>query len=62
MEDTMLPPQVHIFADGNEVAYGSIAYIRFVSINGIIRCTPIMAKARLTPLNNKTLKQSPEEN
>ncbi len=54
-----LPPQVHVFADGSEIAYGSIAYIRFVSRDGTVCCTPVMAKARLTPLNNKTLKTIP---
>ncbi len=58
-QGTTSPPQIHVFADGSEVAYGSIAYVRFVSPDGTVSCTPVMAKARLTPLNNKTLKTVP---
>ena len=46
--------EIHYFSDGSETAYGSIAYARFIDTTGKIHCSPIMAKARPTPLNNSS--------
>lgn len=51
--------QLHYFSDGSEVAYGSIAYVRFELENGKIHCSPVMAKARLTPIRNTAFRTIP---
>jgi len=43
--------EIHFFCDGSETAYGSVVYSRFLLENGDIYCSPIIAKARLTPIN-----------
>ncbi len=50
--------EIHIFCDGSKIAYGVVAYIRFVLNESKFYCSSLMAKVRLTPLNN-TLKTIP---
>ncbi len=47
--------QLHLFCDGSQTAYGCVAYARYMNDQGLIICSIIMAKSRLTPLNNSTL-------
>ena len=51
--------EVHVFCDGSQVAYGSVSYLRYVDGNSVFVSAPVMAKSRLTPSNNKTLKTIP---
>lgn len=51
--------QLHVFCDGSEIAYGSVAYVRHESTPSQVNATIIMAKARLTPLNRSSLKTIP---
>ena len=51
--------EIHYFSDGSESAYGAVAYARFINSEGIVSCSPILSKSRLTPLNNKTYKTIP---
>jgi transposase InsO family protein len=51
--------QLHVFCDGSEIAYGAVAYARVETGSSIIVSSPIMAKSRLTPLNNSALKTIP---
>ena len=51
--------ELHIFCDGSEIAYGAVAYARFVSSNKITVSSPIFVKTRLTPLNKSTVKTIP---
>lgn len=50
--------ELHIFCDGSEVAYGSVAYLRCIRDNNI-SSEIIMAKVRMTPLNRDSLKTIP---
>lgn len=51
--------QLHFFSDGSERAYGSVVYARYILENGDIYCSPILAKARLTPLKTTTFRTIP---
>lgn len=42
---------LHIFADGSEMAYAASAYTRYTSETGSIICTLLMAKARQVPIS-----------
>ena len=44
--------ELHYFSDGSETAYGCIVYVRSILTDGTIHCSLILAKARLTPLND----------
>ena len=57
--DEVIDTQLHIFADGSEVAYGSVAYFRFEYKNGTVSSAIIMSRARLTPIDKKSLKTVP---
>ena len=50
--------ELHFFSDGSEAAYGSVVYVRFIGEDNF-HCAPVIAKARLTPLNNTTYKTIP---
>lgn len=50
--------QLHLFCDGSETAYGSVAYVRCAK-NGLIHTNIVMAKVRLTPVNRTSLKTVP---
>ena len=51
--------QLHIFADGSEIAYGTVAYLRQEDSVEEISTSVVYAKARLTPLNRSSLKTTP---
>jgi len=50
--------ELHVFADGSETAYGSVAYLRFIHRN-FVNVSFLASKSRLTPLSNSTLKTVP---
>ena len=56
--DNILAIELHYFYNGSEVAYGSIVYIRYICKDRSV-CSPLMAKARLTPLSNTTFRTIP---
>jgi len=51
--------QLHVFCDGSEIAYGAVAYVAFLSADEVVVSSPVLVKARLTPLGNSTLKTVP---
>ena len=50
--------ELHLFSDGSETAYGSVAYLRFVA-DDIVKCSIVMSKVRLTPKSKGALKTIP---
>lgn len=50
--------QLHVFADGSEIAYGAVAYLRYESSFEVVT-NIVMAKSRLTPLSRNSLKTIP---
>ena len=50
--------ELHLFCDGSETAYGSVAYLRSVSPNNV-QCSITLAKLRLVPLKRGSLKTIP---
>ena len=51
--------ELHIFVDGSEIAYGAAAYMKTIYENSDVDVSLLASKARLTPLNNTTLKTIP---
>ena len=43
--------ELHIFADGSEVAFAACAYSRYRTLNGNFKCALLMAKARQVPIS-----------
>ena len=50
--------ELHLFCDGSETAYGSVAYLISVSPNNV-QCSIALAKLRLVPLKRGSLKTIP---
>ena len=46
---------LHHFADASQVAYGAVAYVRFVSANRQIHCSFLTAKSRLAHVKPMTI-------
>ena len=42
--------QLHILCDASEIAYGSVAYLRFTLKDGKHFCSLVMSKSRLAPI------------
>ncbi|XP_066916601.1 uncharacterized protein [Clytia hemisphaerica] len=42
-------PELHVFVDGSDDAYGAVAYLRFVTPESV-QCSLVMSKSRLAPL------------
>ena len=51
--------ELHLFADGSNIAYGAVAYLRHTYISDVISTSIVMAKSKLTPLNRTSLKTVP---
>ena len=48
--------ELHFFSDGSYVAYGSVAYLRFVRKDGTAHTSIVTACARMTPIGRSSLK------
>ena len=46
---------VHHFSDASEKSYGYVAYLRAVDINGVVHCSFLVGKTKLTPLKVLTI-------
>ena len=51
--------ELHYFCDGSETAYGAVCYMKLQYMDEEISTVLLASKARLTPLNNSTLKTVP---
>ena len=47
--------QLHIFCDASELAYGSVAYLRYTLKDGSHTCSLVMSKSRLSPIKTIAL-------
>ena len=54
-ERPIVDVQLHIFCDASELAYGSVAYLRFTMKEGDHICSFVMSKSRLEPIKKITL-------
>jgi len=50
--------ELHAFCDGSMLGYGAVIYVKFIGTS-VITSTPLLAKSRVTPLGNRTLKTVP---
>ena len=46
----LIKPELIIFCDGSNTAYGAVAYIRWEKPDGSVECHLLMAKSKLSPL------------
>ena len=51
--------ELHLFCDGSEKAYGTVAYLRSIEDDYTSNSSLIASKSRVTPINNSTLKTVP---
>ena len=47
--------QLHHVSDASEMAYGVVAYLRSVNKYGVVSCSFVLAKTRLTPLKRVSI-------
>ena len=47
--------QIHHFADASQVAYGAVSYLRITNARGLIHCSFVIGKSRLSPLKLLTI-------
>ena len=51
----VISSQLHYFSDASEVAYGAVAYLRLVNASGVVYCSFVIGKSRLSPLKPVTI-------
>ena len=51
----VISSQLHYFSDASEVAYGAVAYLRLVNASGVVHCSFVIGKSRLSPLKPVTI-------
>ena len=56
-EDAVGSPQLCLFSDGSEIAYGCAGYIRWKLKDGSYWCRLIMAKSRIAPISRINIPQ-----
>nr|XP_039264588.1 uncharacterized protein LOC120340408 [Styela clava] len=47
--------ELHTFCDASQVGYGAVSYLRMTSQNGVIRCSFVLGKSRVTPRKQITI-------
>ena len=47
--------QIHHFADASQIAYGAVSYLRITNARGLIHCSFVIGKSRLSPLKHLTI-------
>ena len=47
--------QIHHFADASQIAYGAVSYLRITNARGLIHCSFVIGKSRLSPLKYLTI-------
>ena len=47
--------QIHHFADASQIAYGAVYYLRITNARGLIHCSFVIGKSRLSPLKHLTI-------
>ena len=47
--------QIHHFADVSQIAYGAVSYLRITNAQGLIHCSFVIGKSRLSPLKHLTI-------
>ncbi|GIY69923.1 reverse transcriptase [Caerostris darwini] len=47
--------EIHIFSDASIVAYGAVAYFRYVNLRGEVGTPFVMSKSRISPLKKLSL-------
>ena len=47
--------QIHHFADASQIAYGAVSYLHITNARGLIHCSFVIGKSRLSPLKHLTI-------
>nr|XP_039272262.1 uncharacterized protein LOC120346563 [Styela clava] len=47
--------ELHTFCDASQVGYGAVSYLRMMSQNGVIHCSFVLGKSRVTPRKQITI-------
>lgn len=56
---TICTVELHVYSDGGETGYGSVAFAKFNYEDKTYSSSILASKGRLTPINNRTLKTIP---
>ncbi|XP_068720553.1 uncharacterized protein [Montipora capricornis] len=46
---------IHHFADASQIPYGAVSYLRITNARGLIHCSFVIGKSRLSPLKHLTI-------
>jgi len=47
--------QIHHFADASQIAYGAVSYLCITNAQGLVHCSFVIGKSRLSPLKLLTI-------